>query len=109
VKKKIVELVERDCVVREFADLYFIVRKTLLSASAKTAQELGAFGVVGIDERSAREIIDEEVWKILEQLAADMRLPPSAELGIEPEDGVEYRINNDISWLRKAVAEALRA
>ena len=37
-----------------------------------------------------------------------MRLPPKAELGFEPEEGVEYRINNDMSELRKAAAEALR-
>ena len=96
-----------DAVVREFRDYTAESCGVVGQAAPKLMAELKALGV---DEHDAQEVtaaIDEEMGKILKELAANLRLPPKAELGSEPEEGVEYRINNDMSWVRKAWVEAL--
>jgi hypothetical protein len=101
---KVVELVEYDAVVREFAEQYFIIQECLRKAAHEIAPRID-----GIEGRVVQENFEEETQKILKELAANMRLPPKAEMCcIEFENGVEYRINNDMSWLRKIAVEALR-
>ena len=90
--REVVELVEHDAVVREFADLYYIVRQSMRQSLDKEAPKLMAeLKALGVDEHDAQEVtaaIDEEMGKILKELATNLRLPPKAELGSEPEEGV---------------------
>ena len=105
---EVVDLVEYDAVVREFADLYYIARQSTAGLAQKCGAELEA---IGIDEQAVQAVqasIDASVRKALEHFAAGLRLPPKAEIGFEFEEGVEYRINNDMSELRRSAAEALR-
>jgi hypothetical protein len=106
--RRVVELAEYGVVARELADLYYVVRQSTAGLAQKCGVELEAIGIDRHDARAIVDALDEEIRKILEEFAAGLRLPPKAEIGFEPEEGVEYRINNDMSELRRAAAEALR-
>jgi hypothetical protein len=109
-EKEVVEVVERDVLLREFADQYYIIRQHLLPLSAKMVSQIRAEGI-DIDEPAAQAMVDEteeRIRKILAEFAAGLRLASSAKKVIEPKDGVEYRINNDMSSFRRACFEALR-
>jgi hypothetical protein len=108
---EVVELVEYDAVVRELADIYYIMRQSLAEATPQLGAELEALGI-GIDKHDVQAVqaaVDEEFGKFLKKFAASLRLPPKAELCCgEFKEGAEYRITNDMSWLRRAFIEAIR-